>query len=293
MPAQPVMPACALRAQQQAGLGQGLGHLSVSGHLLASGQGQRQLAPVQPTVGGVAETACAHSADTPSIPAISVTMAASQNGAVDGADGVTGVVTTAAVLPPWHIPAHARVLLIPGWQRSLPPASWWQQAVGHVAYQQVLEQHDWHMPRRGDWLAQLQQAMLDLAPQPEQQIGAAPVWLVAHGLGCALLRAWAACSPLARAAAAHTACLTADAATSSTAAVATTTAVPIQGVWLIAPVDPTQPEWASRLPAGWQRPLSPLAGPASWPVWVWGQEGSSAVAARPVLAEAAVASIPI
>lgn len=46
-----------------------------------------------------------------------------------------------------------------------------------------VEQHDWMRPLRGDWMAQLEEAVL-AAP--------APAVLVAHSLGCQLVAAWAA-----------------------------------------------------------------------------------------------------
>ncbi len=45
-----------------------------------------------------------------------------------------------------------------------------------------VEQADWVRPLRGDWMIQLEEAVLNAA---------APVELVAHGLGCVLVAAWA------------------------------------------------------------------------------------------------------
>ena len=76
--------------------------------------------------------------------------------------------------------AH-RVLLLPGWQNSGP--GHWQT---HWALQHGdtrVEQDDWQWPRRGDWLAQLEQAVL---------ADVRPALLVAHSLGCHLVSAWAA-----------------------------------------------------------------------------------------------------
>lgn len=73
-----------------------------------------------------------------------------------------------------------RVLLLPGWQNS-GPGHWqtlWERDHGH----QRVEQHDWLWPRRGDWMARLDEALLD---------GPAPAVLVAHSLGCQLVAAWA------------------------------------------------------------------------------------------------------
>jgi len=73
------------------------------------------------------------------------------------------------------------VLLLPGWQNS-GTGHWqtlWEQQHGFVR----VEQHDWMRPLRGDWNARLEEVLL---AQP------APVVLVAHSLGCALVAAWAA-----------------------------------------------------------------------------------------------------
>lgn len=75
----------------------------------------------------------------------------------------------------------APVLLLPGWQNS-GAAHWqsrWEDVHGYVR----VEQHDWTKPLRGDWMAQLEEAVL-AAP--------AAVVLVAHSLGCQLVAAWAA-----------------------------------------------------------------------------------------------------
>jgi predicted alpha/beta hydrolase family esterase len=74
-----------------------------------------------------------------------------------------------------------RVLLLPGWQNSegLHWQSRWAQRHGD----QPVEQDDWLWPKRGDWMTQLEEALL----QSEQ-----PAVLVAHSLGCHLVAAWAA-----------------------------------------------------------------------------------------------------
>jgi predicted alpha/beta hydrolase family esterase len=74
-----------------------------------------------------------------------------------------------------------RVLLLPGWQDSGPDhwQSRWQRLHG---WQRVV-QDDWMWPRRGDWMARLEEVLL----QSEQ-----PAVLVAHSLGCHLVAAWAA-----------------------------------------------------------------------------------------------------
>uniref|UniRef100_UPI00286CA4CC RBBP9/YdeN family alpha/beta hydrolase n=1 Tax=Roseateles sp. TaxID=1971397 RepID=UPI00286CA4CC len=51
-----------------------------------------------------------------------------------------------------------RILLLPGWQNS-DPGHWqslWEQAFG---YERV-EQADWDWPRRGDWMARLDEVLL-------------------------------------------------------------------------------------------------------------------------------------
>lgn len=105
------------------------------------------------------------------------------------------------------------VLLLPGWQNS-DAAHWqsrWQERYG---YQRV-EQHDWLRPLRGDWSARLQEQVVD-AP--------APVFLVAHSLGCVLTAWWAVHSPLARS--------------------------KVRGALLVAPADVEQGELRQQLP-GW------------------------------------------
>ena len=75
----------------------------------------------------------------------------------------------------------AHVLLLPGWQNSGPDhwQSRWQAAHGYLR----VEQHDWLRPLRGDWIARLEDVLL----QRDE-----PAALVAHSLGCLLVAAWAA-----------------------------------------------------------------------------------------------------
>jgi len=76
--------------------------------------------------------------------------------------------------------ASYTTLLLPGWQNS-GPAHWqsrWEALHGFTRVQQ----HDWMQPLRGDWMMQLEEAVL-VAPTP--------VVLVAHSLGCILTAAWA------------------------------------------------------------------------------------------------------
>jgi predicted alpha/beta hydrolase family esterase len=71
------------------------------------------------------------------------------------------------------------VLLLPGWHNSGPDhwQSHWESRHGYLRVQQ----HDWDFPLRGDWMARLEDAVLQ-HPQ---------VVLVAHSLACILVSAWA------------------------------------------------------------------------------------------------------
>lgn len=117
------------------------------------------------------------------------------------------------------------VLLLPGWLNS-GAGHWqtlWEQYYGDLR----VEQHDWQTPRRGDWMARLDEVLLDL-PRP--------ALLAAHSLGCHLVAAWAAHSR-------------------QTARVA--------GALLVAPPDPAQPDWPAALRPSWNEPaLQPLPFPA-------------------------------
>lgn len=77
--------------------------------------------------------------------------------------------------------APSRVLLLPGWQGSGPQhwQSRWEALHGDLR----VAQHDWDWPRRGDWMARLEEVLAEQA---------APAWLAAHSLGCHLVAAWAA-----------------------------------------------------------------------------------------------------
>lgn len=76
--------------------------------------------------------------------------------------------------------AH-NVLIVPGWYNSGPDhwQSLWQAESGYIR----VEQHDWERPLRGDWMSQLEEAVLATTE---------PAVLVAHSLGCLLVAAWAA-----------------------------------------------------------------------------------------------------
>lgn len=76
------------------------------------------------------------------------------------------------------------VLLLPGWQDS-GPLHWqseWERRHGCLRVQQ----HDWMHPLRGDWVARLEEVVL------EQPGSGADIILAAHSLGCLLTAAWAA-----------------------------------------------------------------------------------------------------
>ncbi|RYZ00919.1 MAG: alpha/beta hydrolase [Comamonadaceae bacterium] len=77
--------------------------------------------------------------------------------------------------------SDSNVLLLPGWQNS--DLDHWQSRWERLYGDHRVDQHDWMRPRRGDWSAQLEEAVL-AAP--------GPVRLAAHSLGCILVAAWAA-----------------------------------------------------------------------------------------------------
>jgi hypothetical protein len=112
------------------------------------------------------------------------------------------------------MPPSTRVLVLPGWLNS-GPAHWqsrWEALHGFERVQQA----DWDWPRRGDWMARLDEALLAEAQ---------PVLLAAHSLGCQLVAAWALHS-------AHTA--------------------RVAGALLVAPPDTARPDMPPQL-AGWRR----------------------------------------
>ncbi|MFM9917828.1 MAG: RBBP9/YdeN family alpha/beta hydrolase [Rhizobacter sp.] len=77
--------------------------------------------------------------------------------------------------------AGPRVLLLPGWQNS--GSNHWQSRWEALPGFRRVEQDDWLWPRRGDWMARLDEVV---------QGDDTPVVLVAHSLGCHLVAAWAA-----------------------------------------------------------------------------------------------------
>ncbi len=94
--------------------------------------------------------------------------------------------------------------------------SLWEAQHGYLRVQQ----HDWRQSLRGDWVTQLEEAVLAL---PAHQ----PVMLAAHSLGCHLVAAWAAISR-------HT--------------------HRVAGALLVAPPDPGQADFPAALHS-WRRPV--------------------------------------
>lgn len=79
------------------------------------------------------------------------------------------------------LPTTPRILLLPGWLNSGPEH--WQSRWETVHRDQRVDQADWEWPRRGDWMARLDEVLLE---------SDVPAVLVAHSLGCQLVAAWAA-----------------------------------------------------------------------------------------------------
>lgn len=78
-------------------------------------------------------------------------------------------------------PASMRWLLLPGWLDS--DAMHWQTRWETIHGARRVEQDDWLWPKRGDWMARLDEVLLE----SDQ-----PAVLIAHSLGCHLVAAWAA-----------------------------------------------------------------------------------------------------
>lgn len=77
--------------------------------------------------------------------------------------------------------SRPRVLLLPGWLNS--DASHWQTRWELLHGDRRVAQDDWQWPKRGDWMARLEEVLL----QSDE-----PAVLVAHSLGNHLVAAWAA-----------------------------------------------------------------------------------------------------
>jgi predicted alpha/beta hydrolase family esterase len=110
---------------------------------------------------------------------------------------------------------NAKVLVLPGWQGS-GPGHWQMRWVAQHGYT-VVEQDDWLRPRRGDWLARLDEVVVDTPGE------GADIVLAAHSLGCIQVAAWAAVSR-------HTA--------------------RVRGALLVAPGDVERPDLREQIP-GW------------------------------------------
>lgn len=78
-------------------------------------------------------------------------------------------------------PDDVQVLLLPGWLDSGP--GHWQTRWESLHGLQRVQQADWLWPRRGDWMARLEETLL---------ADSRPALLAAHSLGCHLAAAWAA-----------------------------------------------------------------------------------------------------
>jgi hypothetical protein len=76
---------------------------------------------------------------------------------------------------------EARVLVLPGWLNS--GAGHWQTRWEALHGFERVQQSDWDWPRRGNWMARLEEALL---------ADERPALLAAHSLGCQLVAAWAA-----------------------------------------------------------------------------------------------------
>ncbi|MEY3783473.1 MAG: hypothetical protein RIS97_1652 [Pseudomonadota bacterium] len=81
------------------------------------------------------------------------------------------------------------VFTLPGWQGS--GAQHWQIRWTALFGDELVEQHDWMQPLRGDWITRLEDVVQNqLKKQPERQIA-----FVAHSLGSHLVASWASLSP--------------------------------------------------------------------------------------------------
>ena len=78
-------------------------------------------------------------------------------------------------------PADLRLLLLPGWLDSDAPH--WQSRWEALHGCRRVEQNDWLWPKRGDWMARLDEVLLE---------SERPALLIGHSLGCQLVAAWAA-----------------------------------------------------------------------------------------------------
>ena len=78
------------------------------------------------------------------------------------------------------------LVILPGWNDS--GVTHWQSRWPLIHSDQArwvrIEQDDWHWPRRGDWMMQLDEALLADTTLVDE-----PAVLVAHSLGCHLAAA--------------------------------------------------------------------------------------------------------
>lgn len=82
-----------------------------------------------------------------------------------------------------------KLFTLPGWQSS-GPAHWqtlWEAELGACR----VEQADWIWPRRGDWMARLDEVLLDACEADGKDGKDGKAILIAHSLGCQLVAAWA------------------------------------------------------------------------------------------------------
>ena len=79
------------------------------------------------------------------------------------------------------MPVALRFLLLPGWLDSGP--THWQSRWEALHRCERVQQDDWLWPRRGDWMARLDEVL---------RASDRPALLIAHSLGCHLAAAWAA-----------------------------------------------------------------------------------------------------
>ena len=120
--------------------------------------------------------------------------------------------------------AGLAVLTLPGWLSS-GPDHWQTRWERNHGFERV-EQNDWFWPRRGDWMARLEEVLLGASGR---------ALLVAHSLGCQLAAAWAARSR-------HTA--------------------RVRGALLVAPPDTERADMPPQLHAWHPIPRRPLPFPA-------------------------------
>lgn len=117
--------------------------------------------------------------------------------------------------------ASAHIFTLPGWQGS--GVQHWQMRWAALFGDVVVEQHDWMLPLRGDWITRLE----DVVQNQLKQQPTTPIAFVAHSLGCHLVASWAALSP---------------------------NAGKVAGALLVAPPDPLQPNLPPQLHS-WRKPV--------------------------------------